>query len=127
MRRFLCFFLFCFFAFPVMAQETTFDEHFISGFEDLPLMTGLIQLEDSAVSFDTPGGRIIEASAESPDADTVKIISFYESALPQLGWKIVSKNKNNSSLVLTRDGETLKISTEKGAPAFVRFELTTQQ
>ena len=109
------------------AQNKTDDASFISGFEDLPLMAGLVQFEDAAVSFDTPGGRIIEAYAESPKADAKKIMAFYTETLPQLGWKKTSENKEKSFLVLTRDGETLKISTEDNSPVTVRFELTTQQ
>lgn len=127
MHRFLCLLFAVFLAFPAAAQTDAGYETFMSGFEDLPLMTGLIQLEDAAVSFDTPGGRIIEAYAESPTATASKIIDFYAETLPQLGWKTGTKNKSGTSLVLTRDGETLKISTEKSAPVSVRFELTTQQ
>ena len=42
---------------------------FVSGFEDLPLMPGLQEHDDTGVSFDTPGGRIIEAYAETLDTD----------------------------------------------------------
>ena len=87
MYRVLCILFAVFISSPVFAQTKTVKDDFVSGFEDLPLMTGLIQLEDGAVSFDSPSGRIVEAYAESPTLTVEKILTFYSDALPQLGWK----------------------------------------
>ena len=97
---------------------------FMSGFEDLPLMEGLKQSEDTAVSFDTPSGRIIEAYAQSNKIKKQEIADFYNKTLPQLGWKRMSKK---GSISYTREGEVLTISIEDGTPASVRFELMTRE
>ena len=127
MYRILCILFAVFISSPVFAQTKTVKDDFVSGFEDLPLMTGLIQLEDGAVSFDSPSGRIVEAYAERPTLTVEKILTFYSDALPQLGWKKDGKTAKNNMLVFTRDGEILKISLEKNTSVAVRFELTSQQ
>ncbi|MBR1944767.1 MAG: hypothetical protein IJ846_00525 [Alphaproteobacteria bacterium] len=100
---------------------------FMSGFEDLPLMDGLKQAEDTAVSFDTPSGRIIEAYAQSNTISKQKITDFYNKTLPQLGWSRVSGKGKAASVSYTREGEVLTISVDDGTPASVRFELMTRE
>lgn len=100
---------------------------FMSGFEDLPLMEGLKQSEDTAVSFDTPAGRIIEAYAQSNKIKKQEIADFYNKTLPQLGWKRMPKKDKASGISYAREGEVLTISIEDGAPASVRFELMTRE
>ena len=99
----------------------------MSGFEDLPLMDGLKQAEDTAVSFDTPSGRIIEAYAQSNTISKQKITDFYNKTLPQLGWSRVSGKGKAVSVSYTREGEVLTISVDDGTPASVRFELMTRE
>ena len=108
---------------PCNAAESAF----MSGFEDLPLMEGLKQAEDSVVSFDTPSGRIIEAYAQSNQIGKQKIAEFYDKTLPQLGWKRVSEKNKTASVSYTREGEVLTISVDDGTPASVRFELKTRE
>lgn len=127
MYRVLCILFAVFISSSAFAQTKTVKDDFVSGFEDLPLMTGLIQLEDGAVSFDSPSGRIVEAYAESPTLTIEKILTFYSDALPQLGWKKDGETAKKNMLVFTRDGEILKISLEKNTSVAVRFELTSQQ
>ena len=100
---------------------------FMSGFEALPLMDGLKQAEDTAVSFDTPSGRIIEAYAQSNTISKQKITDFYNKTLPQLGWSRVSGKGKAASVSYTREGEVLTISVDDGTPASVRFELMTRE
>lgn len=100
---------------------------FMSGFEDLPLMDGLKQAEDTAVSFDTPAGRIIEAYAQSNEIGKRKIVDFYNKTLPQLGWKRQPENKKGASVSYTREGEVLTISIDESMPVSVRFELMTRE
>lgn len=99
----------------------------MSGFEDLPLMDGLKQAEDTAVSFDAPSGRIIEAYAQSGETGKRKIADFYKKTLPQLGWKRLSASKSVSPVSYAREGEVLTISIDDGTPASVRFELMTRE
>ena len=100
---------------------------FMSGFEDLPLMDGLKQAEETAVSFDTPSGRIIEAYAQSNKIKKQEITDFYNKTLPQLGWKRMPKENKNAAVSYMREGEVLTISVDDGTPASVRFELMTRE
>ena len=65
-----------------MAQQAA---QFLSVMEEMPLMPGLVEVTDAAVTFDGPSGRIIEAFvAGSVQVDAVR--AFYAATLPQLGW-----------------------------------------
>ena len=58
---------------------------FLSVMEEMPLMPGLVEVVDAAVTFDGASGRIIEAFvAGSVQVDA--IWDFYSATLPQLGW-----------------------------------------
>ncbi len=59
---------------------------FVTGTEDLPLMPGLKMVTGSALVFDKPEGRIVEAQAQGA-LSRAKVQSFYGESLPQLGWK----------------------------------------
>ena len=102
------------FAAPAAAQE------FLSVSPDLPLMTGLSEVEEEAVVFDKPEGRIVEAyaiGAVSQDA----VIAFYRETLPQLGWAATGP----ASYV--REGEALVMSFTPGTSSLtVRFSLQPQ-
>ncbi len=79
---------------------------FVSGFEDLPLMTGLSQVVGSSVLFDTPQGRIVQASAIGT-VSQASVMQFYAETLPQLGWSQMSDAEFH------REGEALKLEFEK--------------
>ena len=89
---------------------------FVPGINGLPLMAGLVLMPDSHVVFDTLDGRIIEVLADGR-IHRHDILTFYKDTLPQLGWKLNSKNEYE------RDGELLKIriSLDKMSKAIVRF------
>ncbi len=78
------------------------EDFFVTGFEDLPLMSGLQSSED-AIYFDTPTGRIVESYAYSNRLSQTQVSDFYSSTLPQLGWEPSTNN------VYIREGETLII------------------
>jgi hypothetical protein len=90
---------------------------FVSGLEDLPLMPGLNEVDQSGVVFDKPGGRIVESVATGRTrAD--QVYAFYANALPQLGWRILARGR------FVREGEQLHIRTESGGGALiVRFSI----
>lgn len=75
---------------------------FVSGFEDLPLMTGLSQVASNSVLFDTPHGRIVQASAVGTVSQS-SVLQFYTETLPQLGWTLVDTAE------FQREGETLRL------------------
>ena len=89
---------------------------FVPGINGLPLMAGLVLMPDSHVVFDTLDGRIIEVLADGR-IHRNDILTFYKDTLPQLGWKLNSKNEYE------RDGELLKIriSLDKMSKTIVRF------
>jgi len=89
---------------------------FVPGINGLPLMAGLVLMPDSHVVFDTLDGRIIEVLADGR-IHRHDILTFYKDTLPQLGWKLNSKNEYE------RDGELLKIriSLDKMSKTIVQF------
>lgn len=75
-------------AFPLFfgaAPQSFASDRFVSVIEDLPLMDGLVENENAAVTFETAGGRIAEAEARGGVKPTV-VRQFYANVLPQLGW-----------------------------------------
>lgn len=60
---------------------------FLSVYEDLPLPAQLTEVTGSALSFDSQDGRIVEVEAKGK-SDKQSVLSFYASALPQLGWSL---------------------------------------
>lgn len=88
----------------VKAQDSSVPA-FFSAVEDLPLMPGLVELPQDALSFDKPEGRIIEAYALLQKAVLrSKVEEFYKSTLPQFGWGYVKGNQ------YYRSGEHLDLS-----------------
>ena len=88
---------------------------FVYGFEDLPLMTGLSQVVGNSILFDTPQGRIVQATAVGTVSQS-SVLQFYTETLPQLGWTIVDDTE------FQREGETLKVEfTTQGQKLEVRF------
>lgn len=76
---------------------------FFSVIEDLPVMEGLTENENAAVTFETAAGRIVEAAARG-DVPPSKVSAFYDAVLPQLGWT----PEQGDGFV--REGERLKVS-----------------
>lgn len=90
-------------------------ETFVYGFEDLPLMRGLSQVAGNSVLFDTPQGRIVQASATGALTQAA-VLKFYAETLPQLGWTRVAEDE------FQREGEMLKLEFDNAAPELeVRF------
>ena len=91
-------------------------EGFLSVIEDIPLAPGLTEAAGEAVMFDSPAGRIVEATAQGRVArDTVT--RFYSETLPQLGWQRVGT-------AFRREGEELHLDISEPAGLLtVRFRL----
>ena len=97
-------------AFPIRAADV-----FLSGFEDLPLMAGLTQVVGNGILFDTPQGRIVQASAVGTVSKS-SVMQFYAETLPQLGWVRVDDAE------FQREGETLRVEfTDLNQRLEVRF------
>ncbi|WP_420346010.1 hypothetical protein [Pelagibius sp.] len=93
---------------------------YVAGVADLPLMPGLTERPEDGLVFDKPGGRIVEAFATGP-LTWQEVRDFYESTLPQLGWK---PDRGGGYL---REGERLQLSaTEAPGAVTVKFRLFPQ-
>jgi len=109
---------------PALALGAVGDEpaRFVAGLEDLPLMPGLVAVEEAGVRFDTPQGRIVEAYATGA-VSRGAIEAFYAETLPQLGWREAETG------TWLRDGEALQLqivepSATRGQAPIVRFALS---
>jgi hypothetical protein len=92
--------------FPLMlllaATGTAWCGDFVEGTEDVPLMPGLAAIAGSALVFDKPEGRIVEAQARGRLA-RAKVRAFYAASLPPLGWRAAGTN------LWRRDAERLRL------------------
>lgn len=90
---------------------------FVSGIDDLPLMAGLRETEGSALVFDSPAGRIVEAEAAGA-VSRDEVVRFYRATLPELGWK------PEGDTAFSRQRESLRLEITGGAGALaVKFIL----
>ena len=93
-------------------------EAFFNTLYDVPVMPGLAEVPDMALSFDKPDGRIAQAGAVAQDLSAESIYSFYAQSLRQLGWQTSQKN------VYVREGERLEISIrQNGQSSVIQFML----
>jgi hypothetical protein len=126
MRSFSFFFSRLFFAMIVVmsvgfapsakAQDEAFS--FFQTINDVPVMPGLLELDEDAVIFDKAEGRIAKGSAVGKYVEIEDIHRFYAQTLPQLGWQ----QKNPGYYV--RDDEYLKMSLKKNQSFnFVHFSV----
>lgn len=91
---------------------------FVEGFEDLPLMPGLSSVAGSAVSFDSPYGRIVESVVRGR-LQKAAVVSFYDRTLPQLGWV------RSAGGDFRREGEILTLDIhDRGPVVEVRFQVS---
>ncbi len=96
-------------SFSAGAQESAQEQdmpRFFESLGDVPLMPGMDELPDSAVIFDKPGGRIIEATGVGEAIAVPAVQIFYENTLPQMGWQPVKPG------VFVRQSELLTIRAE---------------
>ena len=86
----------------LLAPLPALADSFVTGTEDLPLMPGLTPVPGSALAFDKPQGRIVEAQA-SGRVTRAAVHQFYAASLPQLGWRPAGAD------AWRREGETLRL------------------
>ena len=93
---------------------------FLSRLEDLPLAPGLSEDAAAGLSFDSAGGRIVEAYARGNMTEQ-QVLQFYEETLPQLGW--IADNERQ----YRRGGERLRLElTPSGQGLTVHYSLSPQ-
>lgn len=91
------------------------DTAFVSGIDDLPLMAGLVERSGSAMVFDSPAGRVVEAEA-SGATSRAEVLAFYAATLPELGWR------RQGETTFVRERETLTLEIDEGpGQVVVRF------
>ena len=113
------FVILCLAAAPVWAAG------FVEGVEDLPLMDGLEGEAGTAVVFDKPGGRIVEAFATG-HVGRAEALAFYGATLPQLGWtpEKTGTSARDGRLAFGREGERLNLEFREAKGALrVRFAI----
>jgi hypothetical protein len=86
----------------LLAPPPALADSFVAGTEDVPLMPGLQPVAGSALTFDKPQGRIVEAQA-SGKVTRAAVQRFYGASLPQLGWRPAGAD------AWRREGETLRL------------------
>jgi hypothetical protein len=95
-------------------------EGFLTDYEDLPLAPGLDEVAGSGLTFDSPGGRIIESYAKG-NVREADVLRFYAATLPQLGWT------RESDSVYRRDSEVLRLDAEaQGRALMVHFTISPE-
>jgi hypothetical protein len=93
---------------------------FLSRLEDLPLAPGLSEDSAAGLSFDSAGGRIVEAYARG-NLTEHQVLNFYEETLPQLGWTAEGERQYR------RGGERLRLEfTQSGQGLTVHYSLSPQ-
>jgi len=93
---------------------------FLSRLEDLPLAPGLSEDSAAGLSFDSAGGRIVEAYARGNLTED-QVLGFYRETLPQLGWTADSERQYR------RGGERLRLElTRSGQGLTVHYSLSPQ-
>jgi hypothetical protein len=93
---------------------------FLSRLEDLPLAPGLSEDAAAGLSFDSAGGRIVEAYARGNLTED-QVLRFYEETLPQLGWTAEGEREYR------RGGEKLRLElTQSGQGLTVHYSLSPQ-
>ena len=80
---------------------------FFTALRDVPLMPGLEEMTEFTVVFDKPEGRIIESLAVAGTTPPEAIRNFYDTALPQFGWRRIAQNS------FVREKENLQIHFEE--------------
>ena len=81
---------------------------FFEALQDVPLMPGLVELDEPSFSFDKPEGGITEGVARIDGAGRDQVLQFYQATLPQFGWGKVNASeyyRHNEHLEITFEHE----------------------
>jgi hypothetical protein len=100
-------------------------QQFIKGSQDIPLIDGLILIDDEDIEFDTILGGF-DSSSYLANISTEIISQFYLNNLPKLGWNL-QKNSGNQ-IIFSRENQKLSIKFYfENEKKMVNFSLTTAQ
>lgn len=105
----------------LLSSSNTLADNFISGFEDIPLMTGLTQLDDD-ISFGNEETRYIETNIRAAKNITFnQIKEYYITSLHHLGWRI--KKESLETIIFVRENDILEIGIIKNTPLKIGISL----
>ncbi len=88
---------------PISTQAQTV---FFQTLYDVPVMNGLSELPEMALSYDKMEGRVASATATYESKDISEVYAFYNKVLPEFGWSRQAEG------VYVREGEILTISRD---------------
>ncbi len=116
-------FIFTFsFLFSILLVFNSFAMDFVSGFEDIPLMEGLKQIESDDIAFGNEETRYLEAQLVAVRKKNFQNIKdFYIKTLPQLGWTL--KESSASFLRFYRETDILEINRISENPLKISISL----
>ncbi len=110
------------FLLSVFLGFNSFAMDFVSGFEDIPLMEGLKQIESDDVAFGNEETRYLEAQLVAVRKKSFQNIKdFYIKTLPQLGWTL--KESSVSFLRFYRETDILEINRISEKPLKISISL----
>lgn len=94
---------------------------YFSALPDIPMMSGMDEVEDQTFVFDKAQGKVVETAGFLADSSPKTLEIYYAGVLGQLGWKPLESG------VFTRNDERLSVKFEQvGAGALVKFQLAPQ-
>ena len=86
----------------VLAFKLNSEIKFITGIEDVPIFDSLEIDEDNLIIFDKVDSRLVTVNL-SGTVNLSEVRDYYENILPNLGWKMLNKEK------YVRDSEILNL------------------
>ncbi len=89
----------------VLSFQLNGETNFITGIEDLPIFESLEIDEENLIIFDKTDSRLVLVNL-SGIAKLSQVKDYYESILPNFGWKMINKNQ------YLRDTEVLELEYE---------------
>lgn len=108
--------------FSILLTFHSFAMDFVSGFEDIPLMDGLKQIESGDIAFGNEETRYVEAQLVAVRKKNFqKVKDFYIKTLPQLGWTL--QESSASFLRFYREDDILEINRISENPLKISISL----
>ncbi|MBE6445463.1 MAG: hypothetical protein E7019_05400 [Alphaproteobacteria bacterium] len=87
---------------------------FIDGLEDVPIMEGLVQIQNDNISFGNEESRLVQAVLSGKNFSFAEVEKFYQKTLPQMGW--IYQGKRENTIIFEREGEIMEIKNENASP-----------
>ena len=88
-------------------------ENFLRGIDDIPAYKNMVHVEESLVMFDKVNGRFVSTEIIGK-YNYSEVSEFYKKILPNLGWKLITKNlyrraEESLELEYKLDGKQLRV------------------